>query len=46
MELRVVDKWDGVMPLVVGSAENILINPQDGPRVQRTGTGSKPAQTK
>jgi prohibitin 2 len=46
MELRVVDKWDGVMPLVVGSAENILINPQDGPRVQRTGAVSKPAQTK
>ncbi len=40
MDLRVVDKWDGVMPLVVGSAENILINPQDGVRVQRPSAGA------
>jgi prohibitin 2 len=46
MELRVVDKWDGVMPLVVGSAENILINPQEGVRLQRPAVGAKSPQAK
>lgn len=46
MELRVVDKWDGVMPLVVGSAENILITPQEVVRGQRPATGTKPVPSK
>lgn len=46
VELQIVDKWDGIAPVVIGGGEKVMVTLQDLERLkgQSTGPNSAPAQ--
>ena len=36
VDLKIVDKWDGITPLVIGSGENVIFNAQELERIRNT----------
>ncbi len=36
VDLKIVDKWDGFTPLVIGGADNLLLSLQDAERLRQT----------
>jgi prohibitin 2 len=45
VDLKIVDKWDGLTPLVIGSSDNMLLPLQDLERLRPSKTNVNPAKT-
>jgi prohibitin 2 len=50
VDLQIVDRWDGIAPLVIGGKDQVLLNFQDlerlkGPKTEAPSSASRPAAT-
>lgn len=50
VDLQIVDRWDGIAPLVIGGKDQVLLNFQDlerlkGPKTETPSSASRPAAT-
>lgn len=44
VDLKIVDKWDGLPPLVIGGSDNLLLGVQDLERLRQTMPHANPSQ--
>lgn len=40
IDLKIVDKWDGLTPLIIGGGQNVMFQPQDLERLRQTKTNA------
>lgn len=45
VDLKIVDKWDGLTPLVIGSSDSLVYQVQDLERLRQNRDNANPAQT-
>jgi prohibitin 2 len=44
VDLKIVDKWDGLTPLVIGSADKLMLQPQELDRLRQSRDNANPTQ--